>query len=29
VGQDTRDVLREIGYAESEIEALTPLVTTA
>ena len=29
VGQDTRDVLREIGYPESEIEALERVVTTA
>ena len=28
VGQDTGDVLREIGYAESEVEALEQVVTT-
>jgi len=29
VGADTRDVLREIGYAEGEIEALEQVVSTA
>ena len=29
VGQDTRDVLAEIGLSESEIETLLPEITTA